>query len=210
MTITTRLRGPKTSRHQGFTLVELMVGVGLSSIILAAVLTTFLFLGRSGSNVINYNEMETEARASLEIFAQDTRQASAITWLSNNKLMLTVNGIPIFYEYSIHPKLQGVFTRSLNDIDKEILLSGIQAPVARVSATDTNCTPIFRAYDITGAQIKAIEYASPTAATLTAASKTTKQLQISLEAQRSTRTVAAATNLVLSARFILRNKRITA
>jgi Tfp pilus assembly protein PilW len=188
-----------------------MVGVGLSSFILAAVLSTFLFLGRSGANVINYNEMESEARSSLELFAQDTRQASSITWISNNELSLTVNSAAIIYKYA-----SGEFTR--HDTSKptvagqnpRVLIDGVTPPVPRTSDADVTCTPFFRAYDITGAQIKAVEYASPTAATLTAASKTTKQLQISLEAQRNTRTVAAATNLVLSARFILRNKRITA
>jgi hypothetical protein len=43
-----------------------------------------------------------------------------------------------------------------------------------------------------------------------AASSSTKQLQISLEASRTTRTVTTASNLVLSARYILRNKIVTA
>ena len=49
-----------------------------------------------------------------------------------------------------------------------------------------------------------------TAAELLAAGSSTKQLQISLEAARTTQTVASATNTVLSARFILRNKVVTA
>jgi hypothetical protein len=44
----------------------------------------------------------------------------------------------------------------------------------------------------------------------TVANGTTKQIQISLEASRTNRTVVAATNTVLSARFILRNKKVTA
>jgi len=49
-----------------------------------------------------------------------------------------------------------------------------------------------------------------TAAERTAASSSTKQLQITLEATRTNTTVVAATNTVLSARFILRNKIVTA
>ncbi|HEY8932038.1 MAG TPA: hypothetical protein VIM44_01860, partial [Rariglobus sp.] len=45
---------------------------------------------------------------------------------------------------------------------------------------------------------------------LAAASTLTKQVQISLRAIRSTRTVTDATNSVISARFILRNKNVTA
>ena len=44
---------------------------------------------------------------------------------------------------------------------------------------------------------------------LAQAAQVTKQLQISLRASRTTATVATATNTVLSARFILRNKHVT-
>jgi len=212
MITTTRSRGPKHAPLTGaFTLVELMCSVALSATILAAVLTSFLFLGRSGANISNYNAMETQARRSLEVFAQDTRQASSITWVSGNQVSLIVNSVAIVYTYNA-----STFTRfdssqpTVAGRNPLVLVSGITAPVARTSDADTKCTPFFRAYDITGAQIKALEYANPSAATLLAASKSTKQLQISMEAQRTSQTVTTATNLVLSARFILRNKRITA
>jgi len=64
----------------------------------------------------------------------------------------------------------------------------------------------FKAYTITGAELTNIG----TTTSLASANLNTKQLQISLEAARSTTTVATATNTVLSARFILRNKRVTA
>ena len=51
---------------------------------------------------------------------------------------------------------------------------------------------------------------APVAAELAAAGTNTKQLQISLQASRTNQTVVAATNTVLSARFILRNKIVTA
>lgn len=186
--------------RRGFTLVEVLISAGLVGFILTGVMTTFLFLGRSGANLQNYNDMESQARKALELFAQDTRQASSITWTSNNELTLVVDSANITYRYASEQ-----FTR--NGV---VLLSGVIAPIARTSETDTTCTPFFRAYDINGQQIKAIEYASPSATVRAAAGKSTKQLQISLEASRTTRTVARATNLVLSARFVLRNKRITA
>jgi hypothetical protein len=63
----------------------------------------------------------------------------------------------------------------------------------------------FKAYNVAGNDL-----ALATAANLTTASSETKQLQISLEASRSNQTVVDATNAVLSARFILRNKVVTA
>ena len=47
-----------------------MIGAALSSFILAGVLSTFLFLGRSGANIQNYNDMESQARSALELLYQ--------------------------------------------------------------------------------------------------------------------------------------------
>jgi type II secretory pathway pseudopilin PulG len=173
-------------RARGFTLVEIMIGVGLSAFILAGVLTTFLFLGRSGANVQNYNDMETQARRCLEVFAVDARQASAITWNSATSVTLVVNSTPITYAYT------GSTPRTFTRQD--------------VSGTHTLLTGIvifsFKAYTITGTEITDFS----TAAALATAGNSTKQLQLSLATSRSNSTVVEATNTVLSARFILRNK----
>ena len=167
-----------------------MIGAALSSFILAGVLSTFLFLGRSGANIQNYNDMESQARSALELFAEDTRQASAITWITDEEIYLTVNSQAIYYYYD-----SGTST-----FYRKVTSSG--TPRALVSGVTTFS---FKAYNITGTSL-----ALDTAAELATASKSTKQLQISLEAARSSETVVDATNTVLSARFILRNKRITA
>lgn len=188
---------------RGFTLVEMLIGSSLAAFILTAVMTTFLFLGRSGTNIQNYNDMEAQSRRALEQFAQDVRQASDITWpaaatstqtINGQSVTLTwtdgaavrlvVDGVAVFYVYAAN---QTGFYR-LTGTRNNLLVSGI------VSFQ-------FSAYSITGASVSLAD--------LTAAARQTKQLQISLEAQRTNRTVARATNLVLSARYILRNKRVT-
>lgn len=171
----------------GFTLVEVMIGATISGFILVGVLTTYLFLGRSGANVQNYNDMETEARRALEQFAQDTRQASAITWNSAESVTLLVDSVAVTYTYASNR-----FARITGGVSRTIL-TGIT-------------TFSFKAYTITGAEIPAIG----TTTSLASAGQTTKQLQISLQASRRSQTVTTATNTVLSARFILRNKRVTA
>ncbi len=203
-----------------------MIGATLSTFILAAVMSTFLFLGRSGANIQNYNDMESQARKALELFAEDIRQASDATWNSNSDVTLTVNGqfiryylsatapagttpIPGRYFYRLPPAATPPAIPG-SPSATNLLVSGIVPPVARTSEADTTCTPFFRAYSITGVELTALEYAAPSAAELAAVKGSTKQIQISLEAIRSNRTVVAATNTVLSARFILRNKRVTA
>ncbi len=189
MTITTPSRTEPARRRRGFTLVEVLIGATMSTMILAGVLSTFLFLGRSGVNVQNYNDMEAQARKALEYFAEDVRQASAIVWTDNKTLTLTVNLSSIIYSFSATDK---TFYRR-DAVGTKALLTGV---------TQFQ----FKGYTITGVEITDLS----TTAALAVAGKTTKQLQISLEAARSNRTVVAATNTVLSARFILRNKIVTA
>lgn len=174
-------------RRKAFTLVEVLIGAALSGFVLVGVLATFLFLGRSGANIQNYNDMESQARRALEQFAQDTRQASSITWNSANSVTMMVDSVAVTYTYA-----SGRFVR-ISGGAVRILLTGIT-------------TFAFKAYTITGAEIPGIG----TTTTLASAGQTTKQLQISLSAQRRSQTVTTATNNVLSARFILRNKRVTA
>jgi len=189
MTTTIRSQAEHPERQAaGFTLVEVMISATLGSFVLLAVLTTFLFLGRSGANLMNYSDMETQARKALELFAEDTRQASDVYWNSADSVRLTVNGSSITYAYS-----GGVFTRSTGFANSTTLLNGIT-------------TFSFLAYTISGT---AISDFSTAAARLSANGKT-KQVQISLSAARTSQTVTTATNIVLSARYVLRNKAVTA
>lgn len=195
MTFSTPSRIPSpriaAGRRGGFTLVEVMIGATLSSFVLLAILTTFLFMGRSGANLRNYSDMESQARRSLEIFAEDARQASAISWTSDVSVQVTVNSTAIRYSFD---STTGLFSRQAGGAASQVLISGVRAG-----------TFAFKAYNVAGSEMALV-----TAANLTAASSSTKQIQISLEASRTTTTVTSATNLVLSARYILRNKVVTA
>src|SRR3954470_2162718 len=112
-----KLRKPRPEAR-GFTLVEMMVGATLSVIILAATLSTFLFLGRSGANLRNYNDMESQARKALELFAEDTRQASSVTWTSATNVVMVINAVNITYDYT-----GGTFSRTVSSV-KTSLLTG--------------------------------------------------------------------------------------
>jgi len=168
-----------------------MVGALISATILAAVMSTFLFVLRSGANVGNYSDMEAQARKALEFFAEDVRQASAITWNTDVNITLVVNSANISYYYDSGT---GKFFRQVGTGTPSALITGVSAG-----------TFSFKAFTISGTQLPLA-----TAANRVTASVSTKQLQISLESSRKTQTVVAATNSVLSARFILRNKIVTA
>lgn len=186
MTTTTPspVREPARRARRGFTLVEVLISAGLAGFILTAVLSTFLFLGRSGVNIQNYNDMESQSRRALEQFAQDTRQASAITWNSSTSVTLNVDSIPVTWSYS-----SGTLSRASSTGAARAMITGISSFT-------------YKAYNITGTELALSD--------LSAAGRQTKQLQISLEAERRSQTAARTSNLVLSARYILRNKRVTA
>ncbi len=196
--MTTTTPSPARNRARsagGFTLVEMMIGATISSFVLAAVMSTFLFMGRSGANIQNYNDMEVQARGALEYFAEDTRQASGVVWNSATSVALTVGTNTITYTYDATTKKFSrvvVVTATSATTSSRVLVTGIT-------------TFAFSAYSISAATVPI-----GTAAERAAANGTTKQLQISLEAARTNTTVVAATNTVLSARFILRNKKVTA
>ena len=189
MTTTTPWRGRKGQR--GLTLVELLIASSLSTLVLAGVLAMFLFLGRTGANVANYADMEAQARLALEEFGQDARQAAGITWNSAHSVTLHVSGADVFYTYN--PVVR-TFSRSVGATTR-VLVEGVTDEFA------------FTGYTIGGAKVA---YDLSTASGRTSASGVTKQLQIYFKASRTDNTVARATNTVLSARFILRNKRVTA
>lgn len=193
--MTTITHSPDRARRaRGFTLVEVMISAALASFLLVAVLTSFLFLGRTGANMQNYTEMEVQARRAIETFAEDVRMAKDATWNSPNSLTLTVvtsSGTTATYTYA-YSSTTGQLTRQ-TATTTTTLVSGI-----------TSFS--FTAYKINTNQITL----TTDSAVLAAASSMTKQVQISLRAVRKTQTVTDATNSVISARFILRNKQVTA
>jgi len=185
--MTTSTRFPIRERpRRGFTLTELLVALGLSTLVLGAILTTFLFLLRTGLRVEFYNDMEHQARTALELFARDTREASAITWNSAHSVTLSVDAVTITYAHA-----NGSFSRTTTAGTK-VLITGITAFS-------------FKGYAASGAELPQIGDAT----SLAYAAKFTKQLQISLQSSRAQPGTATATHKVLSARYILRNKRVT-
>lgn len=199
MTFTTPSRNPKASHHStsatsGFTLVEIMVSTALSVGVMAAILTVAIFITRSSYRAASYAEMDTESRKGLEYFARDTRMAKEIVWHSATSITLTIpvnsTGGTQGYRYTYNAT-RGTFSRQLVAPvtgTEDVLISGIT-------------TFEFKGFQIDGAELSLSD--------LSAAANRTKQIQLSLKAVRSRAVTADSSTKVLSARFILRNKRVT-
>lgn len=179
-----------------FTLVEVLVASTIGTMLLAAILSTFLFLGRAGVSIQNYAEMENQARNAMDTFALDARMAYEVAWHGADSVTLTVEsgGAKQRHTYA-YDSAAGTFTRRrVAPVagSAEVLLSGIQRGSFK-----------FTAYKINTEEISLASTPSANA------DRMTKQIQISLEARRDGRALAAATNKVVSARFVLRNKKVT-
>lgn len=68
----------RTARRRGFTLVEVLVATALSSAVMLALVSSFLFIGRSLSRLSSYQSLENEARKTLTYLRRDFATAQGI------------------------------------------------------------------------------------------------------------------------------------
>lgn len=183
-----------TPRTKGFTLVEVLIAASLSTFVLAGVLSAFLFLAKTSFRSSGYSEMEAQLRRGLDTFAEDTRSATDVRWNSAQSVTLTVNGLPVTYAYDATPgsATYQSFYRLAGDVNstapRAALIRGVDADFA------------FRRYKIE----------QPGVTDNTAQNDgETKLLQLSLHASRTNVATVGAGNSTISARYMLRNKRVT-
>ncbi len=69
---------PRPAPSRGFTLVEMLVSMSLAATILAAVLSSFVFLGRNLTRLANYQTLETKGREALAYLRRDLAVAEAV------------------------------------------------------------------------------------------------------------------------------------
>ena len=69
---------PATTPRAGFTLVEVMVSSTLAAIIMAAVLSTYVMLGRNLARLSSYQSLEHESRKALAYLSRDFMQAQSV------------------------------------------------------------------------------------------------------------------------------------
>jgi prepilin-type N-terminal cleavage/methylation domain-containing protein len=179
----------KPTSRGGFTLVEVLVSVAIASITLTGIMSTFVMLGRSSYNAGSYSIMEAQSRRALEMFSEDARRASAITWTSSQNITFTVNSLS--GTTTITSSVRYVYDSTAKTFSRT---SGTQTLVLMRDVSDF----MYRRYKV----VNGVDYTASN-------DLETKQLQITLRSSRSRSTVVDATNAVLSARVVLRNKAVS-
>ena len=173
-------------RPRGFTLVEVVIGATVGTLVLVGVLSAYLMLGRSGANIGNYCTMETESRRALEELSQDLRMTKDVTWNSDQSVTL--------------------------EVPDNYTATGNKVTYAWDSATSTFYRMPGVASDTNPRQTLVRSVASCTFARFDRANEATsspgatKRVHLTLVVRKKTQTVAAASNTILSASYVLRNK----
>jgi type II secretory pathway pseudopilin PulG len=79
---------PKTTpRPAAFTLLELVVSVGLSALIMGMLMYSILFASRSFVAMGNYTDLNRSSLHALDVMSRDIREASSLTTFATNQLV---------------------------------------------------------------------------------------------------------------------------
>jgi Tfp pilus assembly protein PilW len=188
MTISTARR---SRRQAGLTLVEVMIASGISSFVMAGVLSVVLMMGRSGISAANYADMEAQSRRAVDEFAQDVRMSSNLTWNNSSSVTLTVpdnyatSGNQVTYGFD--SATTGLTARSFYRTPGPASSTASRYVLARNVTTLT-----FQRFTRTNA-VAADDFSA-------------KRLQLTMNLRTTAQTTVDQNTLVISASYVLRNK----
>jgi hypothetical protein len=202
--------------RRAFTLVEVMIGAAVSSFLLVGILSTFLLMGRTGANIVNYTDIEAKARKSLEFFSREVHNTHAVAAYSGSSVTLNIPDTSA----DAHGSGTGAYTVTYAFDPVNKLLTRTGPPINNPSGTSAT-TILIKGVELVPGMTSFFNYFRYVRQTTyplgqgyingfttnTAANTLEiKQIEVSFLLKRRDVTVVAATNKVLSARFILRNK----
>jgi len=79
---------PSQARRSGMTLVEILVAVGIGSLMMVVVVNLTMFSGRSLAALANYTDLHLKSRVTLDRMTMEIRQANGVAAFSSNYLNL--------------------------------------------------------------------------------------------------------------------------
>ena len=82
----------KSPKRLGMTLVESLMGVGVSSLVLTSLMFVFLTSNRSFIAIGNYVNLDQASRLAVEQMTRDIRNSQNLTSFATNQLVFTYSG----------------------------------------------------------------------------------------------------------------------
>jgi Tfp pilus assembly protein PilW len=113
-----------TRTVRGFTLVEALFSATLAALLMSAMLSTYLFLGRNLTRLGNRQAVEAKSRTAMALMNRDIQRASAVSAANSSTVTLTVPGGAVTYTYS-NPTLSRSSTVANDAFANAVLLPGI-------------------------------------------------------------------------------------
>lgn len=80
---------PARSRSRGFTLMEVLVAMGVSSVVLASVASMALYGTRTSMALVNYSDLDGKSRYAADILSREVRGATSLVAFQTNQLTFT-------------------------------------------------------------------------------------------------------------------------
>src|SRR4051812_5291078 len=108
-------------KDAAFTLVELLVAVGLFGITSMALCTTYYYSARGFASLANYGELDKINRIAMDTLTQEIRQARLVTDVATNSFSI-INGDGLSVTYWFNPSLKQ-FVRTCSDGTSRVLVS---------------------------------------------------------------------------------------
>jgi len=186
----TRLR-----QSRAFTLVEVLIGSTLAAVVMLALLASFVYLGRSLAQLVNYQNLEAKAREALTYLRTDFGQAECVrtaTTPTATTLTLVLPSGEVTYTYDAVNQLLRRRTNFGNNQDFNLLQNATCSCTAfsfdYFTATDGDPTSQFIAGAYTPYSIKQV------------------QVRFTVQTVGTSSPSTRATFPVTSTRFMLRNR----
>jgi len=135
----------KPGRRSGFTLAEMLVAMGIGSILLLFASSFYLFSLRSFASMANYMDLNRKGRNASDLISRDLRSALSVQSLVNNQLVLNEpGGTNCTYTYDA---TQGTLTR-IAGTRTQVLLTGIASNSFAFSfyRPSTNAAPTYESF----------------------------------------------------------------
>jgi Tfp pilus assembly protein PilW len=120
-----RINAPSARRAGGYTLGELMVAMSLAFVVIAGVISAYLFVGRNLTRLANVQQQDVKSRRALKWFTQDLSAASQLTTATSAQLVLTMptasGSTTVTYTYTAGAGSTGTLTRTVGGTTTTLL-----------------------------------------------------------------------------------------
>jgi Tfp pilus assembly protein PilW len=117
-----RIRQNHRRKIAALTLIELMVGSAIASLLLATILALSSYTVKSFAAISNYVTLERGSRRALDRLSMMIREADGVTDFRTNRVQLSYHGTPLIYSFDAGTKTlaethDGETTTLLTDCD---------------------------------------------------------------------------------------------